>query len=92
MKTGIAILVVSESSLQLSLTIAEHLPGSNLYSSFESIFTDTIPSIATFLKEHFNRFEAFVFVGSLGICVRSIAPFITDKHTDPAIVYIDSTG
>lgn len=92
MKTGIAILVVSESSLKLSLTIAEHLPGSNLYSSFESIFTDTIPSIATFLKEHFNRFEAFVFVGSLGICVRSIAPFITDKHTDPAIVNIDSTG
>ena len=26
------------------------------------------------------------------ICVRSIAPFAEDKHTDPAVVCIDSTG
>ena len=92
MKTGIAILVVSENSLALARTIAGDLPGSNLYSSFESAATHPIPSIATFVKEHFNRFEAFVFIGSLGICVRTIAPYVMDKHTDPAIVNVDSTG
>lgn len=92
MKTGIAILVVSENSLALARTIAGDLPGSNLYSSFESAATHPIPSIATFIKEHFNRFEAFVFIGSLGICVRTIAPYVMDKHTDPAIVNVDSTG
>lgn len=92
MKTGIAILVVSENSLALARTIAGDLPGSNLYSSFESAATYPIPSIATFVKEHFNRFEAFVFIGSLGICVRAIAPYVMDKHTDPAIVNVDSTG
>lgn len=92
MKTGIAILVVSENSLALGRTIAGDLPGSNLYSSFESAATHPIPSIATFVKEHFNRFEAFVFIGSLGICVRTISPYVMDKHTDPAIVNVDSTG
>lgn len=92
MKTGIAILVVSENSLALARTIAGDLPGSNLYSSFDSAATHPIPSIATFVKEHFNRFEAFVFIGSLGICVRTIAPYVMDKHTDPAIVNVDSTG
>lgn len=92
MKTGIAILVVSENSLALAHTIAGDLPGSNLYSSFDSAATHPIPSIATFVKEHFNRFEAFVFIGSLGICVRTIAPYVMDKHTDPAIVNVDSTG
>ena len=31
-------------------------------------------------------------IGAMGICVRCIAPYIMDKHTDPAVVCIDSTG
>ena len=37
-------------------------------------------------------FDAFVFIGAMGICVRTIAPYVEDKHTDPAVVCIDSTG
>jgi len=37
-------------------------------------------------------FDAFVFVGAMGICVRTIAPHVHDKHTDPAVVCVDSTG
>lgn len=40
----------------------------------------------------FPEVGAIVFIGALGICVRSIAPFLADKHTDPAVVCIDSTG
>lgn len=40
----------------------------------------------------FPEVGALVFIGALGICVRSIAPFLADKHTDPAVVCIDSTG
>lgn len=39
-----------------------------------------------------NDFDAFVFIGALGICVRTIAPYVDDKHTDPAVVCVDSTG
>ena len=37
-------------------------------------------------------YDAFVFIGAMGICVRTIAPLIKDKHEDPAVVCIDSTG
>ncbi len=36
--------------------------------------------------------ETVVFIGAMGICVRSILPLINDKHTDPAVVCIDSCG
>ena len=45
-----------------------------------------------FCGEHFDGYSKILFVGALGICVRSIAPFIKDKHTDPAVVCADSCG
>ena len=37
-------------------------------------------------------FDAFIFVGALGICVRTIAPHVRDKHVDPAVLCVDSLG
>ena len=42
--------------------------------------------------DEWNHFDAFVFIGAMGICVRTIAPYIDDKHHDPAVVCVDSTG
>jgi len=42
--------------------------------------------------KRWNDFDAFVFIGAMGICVRTIAPYVDDKHTDPAVVCVDSTG
>ena len=39
-----------------------------------------------------KQYDAFVFIGAMGICVRTIAPYINDKHQDPAVVCIDSLG
>ena len=36
--------------------------------------------------------DAFVFIGAMGICVRTIAPCVKDKHDDPAVVCVDSLG
>ena len=36
--------------------------------------------------------DALVFIGAMGICVRSIAPYVRDKHEDPAVVCVDSLG
>jgi len=41
---------------------------------------------------HWDGYDAFVFIGAMGICVRTIAPFIKDKHEDPAVVCVDSLG
>ena len=48
--------------------------------------------VGSFSKEVFHESSSLVFIGAMGICVRSIAPFAEDKHTDPAVVCIDSTG
>ena len=45
-----------------------------------------------FLKAHWQAFDAIIFIGALGICVRSIAPALKNKYADPAVVCIDSTG
>ena len=42
--------------------------------------------------KQWNQYDAFVFIGAMGICVRTIAPYVKDKHEDPAVVCIDSLG
>ena len=39
-----------------------------------------------------KAYDAYIFVSAMGICVRTIAPFIEDKRTDPAIICVDSMG
>ena len=48
--------------------------------------------VRTDVAVHWHEYDAFVFIGALGICVRTIAPLIEDKHTDPAVVCVDSMG
>ncbi len=46
----------------------------------------------TDVGKQWNQFDAFVFIGAMGICVRTIAPYVKDKHEDPAVVCVDSMG
>ncbi len=40
----------------------------------------------------FEKSEAIIFVGAVGIAVRAIAPHIKDKTSDPAVVCVDELG
>ena len=42
--------------------------------------------------KRWQQFDAFIFIGAMGICVRTIAPYIKDKHEDPAVLCVDSLG
>ena len=42
--------------------------------------------------KRWKEYDAFVFIGAMGICVRTISPFIQDKHEDPAVVCVDTFG
>lgn len=88
----IAVIIASDQGAKLALTIRQELPGAELYSTVEREHCTPITSIQTFVSEQFSRFDALVFIGALGICVRAIAPCVHSKYTDPAVINIDSSG
>ena len=82
----IAIIQISEEGkniARLLLSQMYHVPNQPMEAEIIS---------RTNVGKRWNDFNAFIFVGAMGICVRTIAPYINDKHTDPAVVCIDSLG
>ena len=91
-KRSVAIVVVSVSSLPLARQIKKQYPDAVIYSKESQEETVVMESIDTIVGDLFLKSDAIIFIGAMGICVRCIAPYIMDKHTDPAVVCIDSTS
>ena len=89
---NISIILTSESSSDLARTIQRELDNVKIYTKASVENTIQISSINDCVKELFGKTDAIIFIGAMGICVRSIAPYIQGKHTDPAVICIDSTG
>ena len=58
----------------------------------EGEFSPVPKPSSEFYRERFFSDGALIFVSSCGIAVRSIAPFIVSKTSDPAVIAIDETG
>ena len=91
-KKSIAIVVVSVSSLPLARQIKKQYPNAVIYSKESQEDTVVMKSIDSIVGDLFLQSDAIIFIGAMGICVRCIAPYVMDKHTDPAVICIDSTG
>ena len=90
----VAIIAFTDKGLVLGQTIQKEFHRSKLFTSRETEGRDVVKigSVAELLEKKFYSYDAWIFVGALGICVRSIAPFLNDKSTDPAVVNIDEQG
>lgn len=49
-------------------------------------------SVGEWTGKNFSRMDALIYVGACGIAVRSIAPYIRHKTTDPAVTVVDERG
>ena len=49
-------------------------------------------SLQDWTEEHFQQGNGMIFIGACGIAVRSIAPFLKSKTTDPAVLVLDEKG
>ena len=74
----IAVIQISEAGSEIASTLRRAL-GAKLIQRSE-------------VGKEWKKQDAFVFIGAMGICVRTIAPYIKDKHEDPAVVCVDSLG
>ena len=74
----IAIIQISEAGAHAAQQIRQATAG-------EVISRADVPA-------RWHDFDAFVFIGAMGICVRTIAPLVDDKHSDPAVLCLDTLG
>ena len=75
---NIAIIQISETGSEIASTLQRELKAKVIQRSE--------------VGEEWQKQDAFIFIGAMGICIRTIAPFVNDKHEDPAVVCVDSLG
>lgn len=85
----IAIIQISEEGKHIAFMIMNNVHGTNR--------NDKEKPVAEIVSrkdvgKRWNDYDAFIFIGAMGICVRTIAPYVKDKHDDPAVVCVDSMG
>lgn len=91
MKSTIALLLVSSGGETIARRVAETVTA-DCFALVDADGFRRVEALRYFMDAAFDDYRAWIFVGAAGIAVRAIAPHVRDKHTDPAVVAVDSTG
>ena len=84
----VAIISVSDKGKELALTIKKHLDDDSTVIRADLFHKN----VKKYLKIAFYEYDAIVAIMASGILIRSIAPYINSKTTDPAVINIDDNG
>ena len=76
-----AIVYITDNGLSLAQRLKSFLPDGEIVKFAPGVVTDL-----------WGKYEALVFIMASGIVVRTIAPLLKDKKTDPAVVVLDEAG
>ncbi|MDC1105537.1 precorrin-4 C(11)-methyltransferase [Prolixibacteraceae bacterium] len=88
----IAVISSSKRGSETGAILAKEYTNFELFSSSKFGEGKKIDSLSQWFATEYSNYDGFIFVGALGICVRTIAPCLQDKKTDPAIVNVDVLG
>ncbi len=87
-----AIVAVSETGIKIAREIKKKTGGekntTDIVSTKKGAGLKTVKSVSGFTAKRFDDYNAFIFIGALGICVRCVAPNIKNKKTDPAVINV----
>ncbi len=91
-----ALWVLTPNGMDLAERLAGHLPGTTLFATPHLLAPGVegipCPSLSKGVARRFNAFSGHIFIMSIGIVVRVIAPLIRNKTRDPAVVVVDDRG
>lgn len=99
----IAIICITENGKNLAFKINEKLPQSHIYlvkNKKNNLTNDSMNSnvfliekkVSELVGDLFNNYQYILFIMATGIVVRTIAPYIVNKFSDPAILVADEKG
>lgn len=77
---------------EILLKLNEPSKGFTLEKFSKEFNLNTFSELSLWTEKAFKESKAIIFIGACGIAVRSIAPFIKSKTTDPAVIVIDEIG
>ncbi|WP_329903837.1 precorrin-4 C(11)-methyltransferase [Porphyromonas pogonae] len=92
MNHHIGIITISSQGIGIAEAIRSEIHEAEIFTLHSNERYPKIEDINSFFKECFGNYDCWCFIGAMGICIRSIAPFVQDKHSDPAVINIDSGG
>lgn len=95
-----AIVCLTKGGLDLAMRLNSSMPKAVIYYYSVNLESKTWnqPSIEPFsslpelIRRIWHKYHALIFIMATGIVVRTIAPFIKDKKTDPAVLVVDERG
>jgi len=91
----IVIVAFTRDGTELASRLAGNIENSRVFAPFRFAGDKVEPlkgTVFDWAGEWFSRAGAMVFVSAVGIAVRTIAPHVKNKTTDPAVVALDDLG
>ena len=88
-----AIFCVTEKGIEIAKEINKKIPSDIfVIEKFNKNFGISFTSLKNIVNENFFKYKYLVFIMATGIVTRIIAPYISKKDIDPAVISIDEQG
>ncbi|WP_111708528.1 precorrin-4 C(11)-methyltransferase [Lutibacter citreus] len=90
----ISIIAITDKGIEQALVLQKQFPKSLIITTrtSDNEHVSVVSSISDYLADNFSKIDGICFISALGICVRTIAPFLNDKYKDAAVICVDELG